>query len=140
MGVRREPNGAVVYKLRPRGLKARINSTAFTALKAPLFHVSKCVRGLSATDETVSSHTELPQQIAAGFPHCRIGALQGAVRARVRPGRHVHGTDALVLEQSLDAEYVIGVADGHATVQSVGAHDHSYTHGRLSSVGTLGFG
>src|SRR5580700_11494792 len=82
-------------------------------------------------------HTQLPQQIAAGFPHHRISALQGAVRTRVGPGRNIDRTYTLVLQQSLDAEHVICVTDGDATVESVGPHDHSHPQRRLSRVGTL---
>ena len=62
------------------------------------------------------------------------------MRTRVGAGRDIHRTYALVLQQFLDAEYVIRIADRHATVQPVGTHDHGYTHRRLSGVGTLGLG
>src|SRR5260370_16549004 len=59
------------------------------------------------------------------------------MRTRPGPRREINGTDALMLQQALDAEHVIRVTDGHATVQPIGAHDHGHTHGRLSRVGTL---
>src|SRR5208282_6073083 len=87
-----------------------------------------------------SRHAELPQQITAGFAQHRIETLQTTVRTRTGPGRHIHWTDSLILEQSLDAEDVIRVADGNATVQPIGAHDNRDAYCRLSRVRTLRLG
>jgi hypothetical protein len=34
--------------------------------------------------------------------------------------------DALMLQKPFDAEDMISVTHGHATVQSIGAHDHGH--------------
>ena len=45
-----------------------------------------------------------------------------------------------MLQQSADAEHVVGVADGNAVLHAIGPHDHGYTRGRLGCIRRLGFG
>ena len=60
--------------------------------------------------------------------------------ARVEPGRGVDRGDSLVFEQFADAEDVIGVAHGDATVQVVGTHDYGDAGSGFGSIAALGLG
>src|SRR5579863_10022341 len=88
---------------------------------------------------TVSAHAQLPKQVTAGLSQHGIDALQKAVRPRAGARRDIDRPNAFVLEQPLDAEHVIGIADSDAAVQSIGAHDHGHAYRRLGSIGTLSF-
>src|ERR1700736_2021602 len=80
-----------------------------------------------------------PEPVTGCFPEYRHLALPRIVRPRVRTGRDVDGSNAFVLQKFADAEYVISVADGDATVQSVGAHDDADAHGGLGRIPALRF-
>src|SRR6202030_1250399 len=85
-------------------------------------------------------HTQLPKHVAPCLTHYGVGALHDTVRTRAGPGRQIHRRDPLMFQQAFDTEDVIRVADGHATMQSVGPHDDSYSNRRLRGVGTLRLG
>ena len=59
---------------------------------------------------------------------------------RIQPGRGVDRGDSFILEQFADAEDVIGVAHGDATVQVVGAHDYGDAGSGFGSIAALSLG
>ncbi len=86
-----------------------------------------------------SGDMQPPQQITSGFSQQGESALPGGMGDGIRARRCLH-LHAFMFEQFPDAKYVIGVADGNASMQMVGAHDHGDALGGLCGIGTRGFG
>src|SRR5882762_6433781 len=92
----------------------------------------------SQFDEMALSNVHLPQKITTGLAQHGFGALHAGVRQGVGPGGGVDG-DAVGLEHALDAEDVVGIADGNAVFESAGVEDAGNAMGGFGGVGALGF-
>src|ERR1700685_792388 len=84
-------------------------------------------------------HAQFPQQITARLAQHSQHAQGDSARLGIGSWRNVHRTNPLMLQQLPDAKYVIGIADGHATVQAVGAHDDRDAHRRFRRIAALHF-